>query len=131
MSHASLHKRVRVGGFAPGMASVIQMLVAQEHRLAVIPFSLKSLQCTLDGTCIPMPHGAEEDSLKRPPAGVWKVPSLQALADHLTALTDNHTSFPMALAEATKGAAEWEPEGLGLLSASGSSMTSTASEYYY
>ncbi len=64
---------------------------------------------------------------------MWKVPSLQALADHLTALTDNHTSFPMALAEATKGAAEWEPEGLGLLSASGPSMTSTqaASEYYY
>ena len=92
------------------MASVIQMLVAQEHRL-VIPFSLKNLQCTLDGTVIPMPHGAEEDSLKR-----RAEPSLQALADHLTALTDTCTSLPMALAAATKGAAEWE--GLGLLSGS-------------
>ncbi len=35
-------------------------------------------------------------------------PSLQALADHLTAFTDIHTSLPMALAEATKGAAEWK-----------------------
>ena len=106
VSHASLQKR----GFAPGMASVIQMLVAQEHRL-VIPFSLKNLQCTLDGTVIPMPHGAEEDSLKR-----RAEPSLQALADHLTALTDTGTSLPMALAAATRGAAEWE--GLGLLSGS-------------
>jgi hypothetical protein len=42
-------------------------------------------------------------------------PSLQALATHLSALTDSHwhTSLPMALAEATKGAAEWE--GLDLL----------------
>jgi hypothetical protein len=95
-------------GLTPGMASFIQMLVAQEHRL-VIPFSLKNLQCTLDGTCMPMlPRGAGEDSLKR-----RAEPSLQALADHLTALTDIHTSLPMALAEATKGATEWE--GLGLL----------------
>ncbi len=108
MSHASLQKR----GFAPGVASVIQMLVDQEHRL-VIPFSLKNLQCTLDGTVIPMPHGAAEGSLKR-----CAEPSLQALADHLTALTDTRTSLPimMALAEATRGAAEWE--GLGLLSGS-------------
>ncbi len=63
------------------MASVIQMLVAQEHRL-VIPFSLKNLQSTLAGTCMPMPHGAGEDSLKR-----RAEPSLQAVADHLTALT--------------------------------------------
>ena len=94
MSHTSLQKR----GFTPGMASVIQMLVAQEHRL-VIPFSLKALQCNLDGTVIPMPPGAEKDSLKR-----RAEPSLQALADHLTALTDTHTSLPMALAEATRGA---------------------------
>jgi hypothetical protein len=114
MSHASLHKR----GFAPGMASVIQMLVAQEHRL-VIPFSLKTLQCTLNGTCIPMPHGAVEDSLKR-----RAEPSLQALADHLTALTDIHTSLPMALAEATKGATEWG--GLGLLSGSSINDIATA-----
>jgi hypothetical protein len=92
------------------MASVIQMLVAQEHRL-VIPFSLQSLQCTLDGAVIPVPHGAGEDSLKR-----RAEPSLQALADHLTALTDTHTSLPMALAKATRGATEWE--GLGLLSGS-------------
>ena len=43
-------------------------------------------------------------------------PSLQALATHLTALTDSHTSLPIALAEAMAGAAEWE--GLGLLSGS-------------
>jgi hypothetical protein len=73
------------------------MLVAQEHRL-VIPFSLKNLQCTLDGTAIPMPHGTGEDSLRR-----RAEPSLQALADHLTALTDTCTSLPMALAEATRG----------------------------
>jgi hypothetical protein len=84
VSHTSLQKR----GFAPGMASVIQMLVAQEHRL-VIPFSLKNLQCTLDGTVIPMPHGAEEDSPKR-----RAEPSLQALADHLTALTDTGRQLP-------------------------------------
>ncbi len=58
-----------------------------------------------------MPHGEVEDSLKR-----RAEPSLQALADHLTALTDIHTSLPMALPEATKGATEWE--GLGLLSGS-------------
>jgi hypothetical protein len=116
MSHASLQKR----GFAPGVASAIHtsMLVAQEHRL-VIPFSLKNLQCTLDGTCIPMPHGAGEDSLKR-----RAEPSLQALADHLTALTDNHTSLPMALAAATRGAAEWK--GLGLLSGSSINDIATA-----
>jgi hypothetical protein len=48
MSHASesLHKRGFKFASLAGMASVIQMLVAQEHRL-VIPFSLKTLQCTL------------------------------------------------------------------------------------
>jgi hypothetical protein len=77
---------------------------------------LSTLSLTLDCTCIPTPHGAGpgEDSLKR-----RAEPSLQALADHLTALTDIHTSLPMALAEATKGAAEWDSEGLGLLSAVG------------
>ncbi len=68
ISHASLHKR----GFAPlaGMASesVIQMLVAQEHRL-VIPFSVKSLQSTLAGTCMPMQHGAGEDSFQETARG--------------------------------------------------------------
>jgi hypothetical protein len=109
-----------VSVLAPGVASFIhwQMLVAQEHR-PVIPFTLKTLQCTLDGTCMPMPHGAGEDSLKR-----RAEPSLQALADHLTALTDIPTSLPMALAEATKGATEWE--GLGLLSESGSSINDIA-----
>ena len=45
-------------------------------------------------------------------------PSLQAAATHLTALTvtDAHTSLPMALAQATADASEWE--GLGLLSGS-------------
>ena len=54
ISHTSLHKR----GFAPGMASAVyQVLVTQEHR-PVIPFPLKNLQCTLEGTCMPLPHGA-------------------------------------------------------------------------
>ncbi len=44
--------------------------------------------------------------------------------DHLTALTDIHTSLPMALAEAMKGAAEWE--GLGLLSGSSINDIATA-----
>jgi hypothetical protein len=114
MSHASLQKR----GFAPGVASAIQMPVAQEHRL-VIPLSLRNLQCTLDGNAIPMPHGAEGGSLKR-----RAEPSLQALADHLTALTDIRTSLPMALAEATRGAAEWE--GLCLLSGSSINDIATA-----
>jgi hypothetical protein len=68
---------------------------------------------------MPMPHGAGEDSLKR-----RAEPSLQALANHLTALTDIHTSLPMALAEATKGASEWE--GLGLLSGSSINYIATA-----
>ncbi len=51
-------------------------------------------------------------------------PACKALADHLTALTDIHASLPMALAEATKGATEWE--GLGLLSGSSISDTATA-----
>jgi len=106
ISHASLQKR----GFAPGMASVIQMLAAQEHRL-VIPFSLKNLQCTLAGTSIPLPHGMGNESLKRSVD-----PSLQALASHLSALTDSSTSLMMALAKATEGTAEWN--GLGLLSGS-------------
>jgi hypothetical protein len=45
------------------------MLVAQEHR-PVIPFTLKTLQCTLDGTCMPMPHGTGEDSLESALSGV-------------------------------------------------------------
>jgi hypothetical protein len=92
------------------MASVIQMLVAQDHRL-VIPFSLKSLCNTLTGTRMPLPHGEVGNSLKR-----RADPGLQTLATHLTALTDAHTSLPMALARATSGATEWE--GLGLLSGS-------------
>ena len=92
------------------MASVIQMLVAQEHRLVIL-FSLKTLQCTLEGTSMPLPHDTGNESLKRSAE-----PSLQALASHLSALTDNSNSLPMALAKATKGTAEWE--GLGLLSGS-------------
>ena len=93
------------------MASIIQMLVAQEHGL-VIPFSLKNLQCTLEGTSMPpsLPRDTGAEALKRSAE-----PSLQALATHLSALS-NSTSLPMALAEATKGAAEWE--WLGLLSGS-------------
>jgi hypothetical protein len=116
ISHASLQKR----GFAPGMASVIQMLVAQEHRL-VIPFSLRNLQCTLEGTSIPpsLPRDIGDAAQKRSAE-----PSLQALATHLSALTDS-TSLPRAaLAEATKGATEWE--GLGLLAGSSIKDIATA-----
>jgi hypothetical protein len=130
ISHTSLHKR----GFAPGMASVplalIQMLVAQEHRLAnSIPFALKNLQCTWCAhwgpcslscrhchlqSCMHLPHGTGEDSMKR-----RAEPSLQALLSDSFVGTHGqlgppHLFLPMALAEATKGAAEWE--GLGLLS---------------
>ena len=106
ISHTSLHKR----GFAPGMASAYQMLVAQEHRL-VIPFSLVNLQCTLAGTRLPLPTGSEEPSLKR-----HLEPSLQALSTHLSALTDSRTSLPMALAQAMEDVTAWD--GLGLLSRS-------------
>ena len=91
ISHASLQKR----GFAPGMASVIQMLVAQEHRL-VIPFSMKTLECTIEGTSMPGLNDTGNESLKR-----GAEPTLQALASHLSALTDSSTSLPMALAKAT------------------------------
>jgi hypothetical protein len=119
ISHASLQKR----GFAPGMASVIQMLVAQEHRL-VIPFSLKTLHCTLEGTSMPLPNDTGNESLKRsaePSAG-----SLQAMASHLSALsrTAPLPSRRMALAEATKGTTEWK--GLGLLSGSSIKDIATA-----
>ncbi len=49
---------------------------------------------------------------------------MHALANHLSALTDSPASLPMALAEATKGAAEWE--GLGLLSGSSIKDIATA-----
>ena len=111
LSHTSLHKR----GFAPGMASVIQMLVEQEHRL-VIPFSLKNLHSTLDGTTMPG-SGSQEGIANSPTLRKRQAePSLQAVATSLTALTDARTSLPMALAQATAGAAEWK--GLGLLSGS-------------
>jgi hypothetical protein len=115
ISHTSLQKR----GFAPGMASIIQMLVTQEHRL-IIPFSLKNLQCTLEGTSIPpsLPRGIGAEAQKRSAE-----PSLQALATHLSALS-HRTSLPRALAEATKGATEWE--GLGLLSGSSIKDIATA-----
>jgi hypothetical protein len=115
ISHTSLQKR----GFAPGMASIIQMLVAQEHRL-VIPFALKTLQFTLEGTSIlpGLPRDTGTEAQKRSAE-----PSLQAPATHLSALS-NSTSLPMALAEATKGATEWE--GLGLLSGSSIKDIATA-----
>jgi hypothetical protein len=102
------------------MASVIQMPVAQEHRLVIL-FSLKTLQCTLEGTSMPLKTGTGNESLKRSAE-----PSLQALASHLSALTDSSTSLrvPMVLAEATKGTAEWE--GLGLLSGSSIQDIATA-----
>jgi hypothetical protein len=115
ISHTSLQKR----GFAPGMASVIQMLVAQEHRL-VIPFSLKNLQCTLEGTSIPPGSSRDIDAAAQKRSAE---PSLQAVATHLSALSDS-TSLPMALAEATKGVTAWE--GLGLLSGSSIKDIATA-----
>ena len=49
---------------------------------------------------------------------------MQAVATRLTALTDAHTSLPMALAQATAGASEWN--GLGLLSGSSINDITTA-----
>ncbi len=70
---------------------------------------------------MPMPHNTGNEPLNRSAE-----PSLQALANHLSALTDSPTSLPMALAEATKGAAASEWKGLGLLSRSGSSIKDIA-----
>ena len=117
LSHTSLQKR----GFAPGAASVIQMLVEQEHRL-VIPFSLKTPHSTLDGT--PMPGSQEGVGNSPNPLKRHSEPSMQAVATRLTALTDAHTSLPMALAQATAGASEWN--GLGLLSGSSINDITTA-----
>ena len=49
ISHASLEKR----GLTPGEASTYEMPHEPEHRL-VIPFSLRNLQCTIDGRSIPL-----------------------------------------------------------------------------
>jgi hypothetical protein len=67
---------------------------------------------------MPLPNGAAEPSLKR-----QFEPNLQALSTHITALTENHTLLPMALAQAIAGATEWE--WFGLLS--GSSITTALS----
>ncbi len=82
------------------------------NRLA-LPFSLQSLQCTVDGRSVPL----TASSLKRQPNS-QPAPRLHAIANHLTELTENPASLPVALARALAGDGPWELEGLGLLSGS-------------
>jgi len=110
ISHASLEKR----GLSRGAANVFQMLHRPEHRL-VIPFSLRNLQCTVDGTYIPRLNCSMRPTLKRGLGGRTD-PSLELVATHLAELAVNPASLPVALARALAGEGAWE--GLGLLSGS-------------
>jgi hypothetical protein len=97
ISHASLEKR----GLSIGQANIYQML-APEHRL-YLPFSLPQLLVDVNGKALP-----------KPPSASARLPTLQELVDHLTALTTN--SLPLALAHTTlHGGSD---QGLGLLSGS-------------
>ena len=113
ISHTSAEKR----GLSRGEANAYQMLQEPGHRL-FFPFSLRNLQCTVDGRSIlPIRHSTAL-ALKRrhnsqPETG------LQAIANHLEDLTANPASLPVALARALAGEGAWE--GLGMLS--GSSIT--------
>jgi hypothetical protein len=82
IGHASLEKR----GLSIGQASIYQML-APEHRL-YLPFSLPQLLVDVNGKALP-----------KPPSISARLPTLQELVDHLTALTTN--SLPQALAHVT------------------------------
>jgi hypothetical protein len=97
IGHTSLEKR----GLSIGQANIYQML-APEHRL-YLPFSLPQLLVDMNGTALP-----------KPPSISAQPSTLQALVDHLTALTTN--SLPIALAHITlHGGSD---QGLGLLSGS-------------
>jgi hypothetical protein len=89
------------------------MLHGSEHGL-VFPFSLKNLQCTVDGKYIPQLNCLMKPTLKRGPDTATE-PRLQSMATHLAGLTANPASLPVALARALAGEGAWE--GLGLLSA--------------
>ena len=110
ISHASLAKR----GLSRGAANAFQMLHGSEHRL-VLPFSLRNLQCTVDGKYIPQLSYSTKPTLKRG-LDMTTEPSLQSIATHLAELAANPASLPVALACALAGEGAWE--GLGLLSGS-------------
>jgi hypothetical protein len=105
ISHASLEKR----GLSIGQANIYQML-APEHRL-YLPFSLPQLLVDVNGKALP-----------KPPSISAQPPTLQELADHLTALTTN--SLPLALAHITLNSGS--DQCLGLLSGSRLSDITTA-----
>ncbi len=86
------------------------MLHEPGSRLA-FPFSLQSLQCTVDGRSVPL----TASSLKRQ-HNSQPEPRLHATANHLKELTEEPASLPVALARALAGEGTWE--GLGLLSGS-------------
>ena len=102
ISHASLEKR----GLSRGAANVFQMLYRPEHRL-VIPFSLRSLQCTVDGMHIPQLNCLLRPSLKRG-LDVPTNPSLLVVATHLAELAVNPASLTVALARALAEEGAWE-----------------------
>jgi hypothetical protein len=106
ISHASLEKR----GLSQGAANAYQMFHEPGTRL-VFPFSLQSLQCTVDGRSVSL----TAPSLKRH-HNSQPEPRLHATASHLQELTENPASLPVALARALAGDGPWE--GLGLLSGS-------------
>jgi hypothetical protein len=94
ISHASLKKR----GLSQGAANAYQMLHEPGNRLA-FPFSLQSLQCTVDGRSASL----TASSLKRP-HNSQPEPRLHATANHLKELTENPASLPVApLARALAG----------------------------
>jgi hypothetical protein len=108
ISHASLEKR----GLSQGAANAYQMLHEPGNRM-FFPFSLHSLQCTVDGKSIPL----TAPSLKRQHnSQLEPEPRLHAIANHLEELTGNPASLPVALARALAGEEAWE--GLGVLSGS-------------
>ena len=80
------------------------MLHQPEHRL-VIPFSMKSLQCTAEGASIPLRRQAEEHTLKR--QCEQPEPSLKAIGTHLEDLTGRHDSLQVPLARALAREDAW------------------------
>jgi hypothetical protein len=98
------------------------MFHGPEHQL-VFPFSLKNLQCTVDGKSILQPKYSTGSTLKRG-LDMTTEPSLQAIANHLAELATHPASLPVALARALAGEEAWT--GLGLLSGSSISGIATA-----
>jgi hypothetical protein len=118
ISHASLGKRGLSRG-AGRAASAYQMFHEPGHRLG-FPFSLQSLQRTVDGRNLPLTrHSAAPTLNLKRQHNSQPEPRLQAIANHLEELTANPASLLVALARPLAGEEAWE--GLGLLS--GSSIT--------